>query len=128
MAKKKMKKPVSKKSPKKSAPQAKAAPQEPVQPLFDRVLIRKEDPKESMTAGGIYVPESAKKGDAPKVGVVLAVGPGRFDNNGNRIPVSVAVGMKVMFTPGWAGADVVEGLSGNNVIVPETDILAILNN
>ena len=99
----------------------------PVQPLFDRVLVRKEEPKDSTTPGGIYLPETSKKSDSPKIGVILAIGEGRIDANGNRIPMSVSVGMKVLFTPGWSGADVLEGLSGNNVIIPETDILAILN-
>mgnify|MGYP000907586021 CR=1 FL=1 len=128
MAKKKLKKQAKKKVVKASKPAAKAVREEPVQPLFDRVLIRKEEPKESMTPGGIYVPESAKKGDAPKLGTVMAVGPGRFDNNGNRIPVSVSVGMRVIYNTGWGGADILEGVSGNNIIIPETDILAILNN
>lgn len=128
MAKKKMKKPAQKKVQKKQAkPSVKKAVMEPVQPLFDRVLIRKEEPKESMTPGGIYVPETAKKGDAPKIGIVMAVGPGRFDNNGNRIPMSVSVGMRVIFNTGWGGADILEGVSGNNIIIPETDILAVLN-
>ncbi len=124
---KKAKKAAPKKAVKKTSKSPAGTQKTPVQPLFDRVLIRKEEPKESTTPGGIYLPETTKKSDSPKVGVVLAVGEGRFDTNGNRIPMSISVGMKVLFTPGWSGADVLDGLSGNNVIVPETDILAILN-
>lgn len=118
---------VAKKTVKKASTPTVASPKTPVQPLFDRVLIRKEEPKETTTPGGIYLPETTKKSDSPKMGVILAVGEGRFDTSGNRIPMSVSVGMKVLFTPGWSGADVLDGLSGSNVIVPETDILAILN-
>ena len=120
-----------KKAPKKIAKKSTASPvhvkKTPVQPLFDRLLVLKEEPKDTTTPGGIYLPETSKKSDSPKVGVILAIGAGRIDGNGNRIPMSVSVGMKVLFTPGWSGADVLEGLSGNNVIIPETDILAILN-
>lgn len=125
------KKAAPKKAPKKTVKKASAptgaSQKTPVQPLFDRVLVRKEEQKETTTPGGIYLPETTKKSDAPKMGVILAIGEGRIDGNGNRIPMSVSVGMRILFTPGWSGADVLDGLSGNNVIIPETDILAILN-
>ena len=60
-----------------------------IKPLEDRIVIRQVDSEEK-TASGLYIPDAAK--EKPQEGEVLAVGPGRVDDNGNRVPVDVKVG------------------------------------
>lgn len=64
------------------------------QPLDDRILVKKNVPV-TKTTGGIIIPDTAS--DKPQDGIVIEVGPGKRDNNGNRIPLSVDVGDKVIF-------------------------------
>lgn len=63
-------------------------------PLGDRVLI-KQDQAEETTASGLYLASDSQ--EKPQSGIVLAVGEGKFDKNGNRIPMPVAVGDHVVF-------------------------------
>ena len=71
-------------------------------PLLDRVLVQKIKP-ETKTASGIYLPESSVK-DINQA-TVLAVGPGALDKNGNKIPMSVKPGDKVLI-PQYGGSPV----------------------
>jgi len=66
-----------------------------LKPLGDRVLVEPLDP-EAKTAGGIYLPEAAQ--EAPREGKVIAVGPGRVTDSGERIPVAVKEGDIVLYT------------------------------
>ena len=66
-----------------------------IKPLEDRIVIRQVDSEEK-TASGLYIPDAAK--EKPHEGEVLAVGPGRVDDNGNRVPVDVKVGDHVIFS------------------------------
>lgn len=66
-----------------------------IKPLEDRIVIRQVDSEEK-TASGLYIPDAAK--EKPQEGEVLAVGPGRVDDNGNRVPVDVKVGDHVIFS------------------------------
>jgi chaperonin GroES len=94
-----------------------------IQPLFGNVLIRPLE-AEDKTAGGIYLPETAK--EKPQVGEVMAVGEGSWDEDGEkRIPMDVKVGQKVMYKK-WGGNEVkVENEEWT--IVDQKDILAIVN-
>ena len=94
----------------------------PITPLADRVLIQPIEAEES-TYGNIGVPDMGK--DRPDFGNVLAVGPGRYDNNGNLIPVRVKVGQKVIM-PKY-GANTVEIEGDEYVLASETEILGIIN-
>jgi chaperonin GroES len=85
-----------------------------ITPLFDNVLI-KPLKAETKTAGGIYLPETAK--EKPQIGEIMAVGKGAFDEDGKLMPMIVKVGQKVMFTK-WGGSE---------VKVKQTDILAIVS-
>ena len=90
-----------------------------VRPLDDRVVVEPLDAEES-TAGGIILPDTAKQ--KPQRGKVLAVGPGKALENGNRAPVAVAVGDEVLFGR-YAGNDI--EVSGKEIkIMRESDILA----
>ena len=94
----------------------------PITPLADRVLIQPIEAEES-TYGNIVVPDMGK--DRPDFGNVLAVGPGRYDNNGNLIPVRVKVGQKVIM-PKY-GANTVEIEGEEYVLALESEILGFLN-
>ena len=94
----------------------------PITPLADRVLIQLIEAEES-TYGNIVVPDMGK--DRPDFGNILAVGPGRYDNNGNLVPVRVEVGQKVIM-PKY-GANTVEIGGEEYVLASETEILGVIN-
>jgi chaperonin GroES len=94
----------------------------PVKPLADRVVIKRMEEEEEKTSSGIIIPDTAK--EKPQKGEVMAVGPGRLDDNGNRVPMEVKVGDKVLFSK-YAGTEVkIEG--EEYLIMREDDILAII--
>ena len=90
-----------------------------IEPLDDRVVIRRLDAEET-TAGGIVLPDAAK--EKPQKGEVVAAGPGRLLDSGERAEPEVKVGDTVLFGK-YAGTDVtVEG--EERLILRESDILA----
>lgn len=90
-----------------------------IRPLDDRVVVQPVD-AEATTAGGIVLPDSAR--EKPQRGTVLAVGPGKLLDNGNRGTLSVAVGDVVIYGK-YGGSDV--EVDGEEVkILRESDILA----
>lgn len=92
-----------------------------LKPLADRVVIEVTDETEQ-TAGGIYIPDTAR--EKPQRGVVLAVGPGRVRDNGQREEMSVKVGDKVLFAK-YGGTDVKLGVKEVKIL-SEKDILGII--
>ncbi len=93
-----------------------------IKPLSDYLLIEPQE-AQTTTASGIIIPDTASK-EKPQQGKILAKGPGRVDDNGNRIPVEVAVGDTVMYKK-WGGTEVkVDGKE--LLLVKEEDILAIV--
>lgn len=92
-----------------------------ITPLADRVVIKKLDAEEK-TSGGIVLPDTAK--EKPQQGEILAVGPGRFDDKGNRQAMEVKVGDKVLFAK-YSGTEVkIDGVE--YLILSERDILAVV--
>ena len=92
-----------------------------LKPLADRVVVQPIE-KEETTASGIILPETAK--EKPQEGNILAVGPGRTDDNGKRIAMDVKQGDKVLFAK-YAGTEI--KISDKNVLIlKESDILAIV--
>jgi chaperonin GroES len=90
-----------------------------VRPLDDRVVVEPLEAEES-TAGGIILPDTAKQ--KPQRGKVLAVGPGKALENGNRAPVAVSVGDEVLYGR-YSGNDI--EVAGKEIkIMRESDILA----
>jgi chaperonin GroES len=90
-----------------------------IRPLDDRVVVEPIEAEET-TAGGIVLPDSAK--EKPQRGKVLAVGPGRLLDSGQRGELSVTVGDQVIYGK-YGGTDI--ELSGDDVkILRESDILA----
>lgn len=90
-------------------------------PLFDNVLIKPLE-AESKTAAGIILPESAK--EKPQLGTVMAVGSGAVNDHGQKVPMQVKVGQKVMYKK-WGGNEVKVG-SEEWMMVEQKDILAIV--
>ncbi len=93
-----------------------------LKPLADRLVVEPAE-QEEMTASGIYVPETAK--EKPQEGKVVAVGPGRRDEAGNRIAMDVAEGDRVLYAK-YAGTEVKLG-GKKYLILKESDILAIVS-
>ena len=92
-----------------------------IKPLADRVLVRRIE-EEEIKKGGIIIPDTAK--EKPQKGEVIAVGPGRIDENGKRIPMEVKAGDKILFSK-YAGTEVkIE--EEEYLIMREDDILAII--
>jgi chaperonin GroES len=90
-----------------------------IEPLGDRVVI-KPTPKEEVSKGGIVLPDTAK--EKPQEGKIIAVGPGRLTDEGNRIAMEVKKGDKVLYSK-YAGTEF--KLDGEELIVMrEGDILA----
>ncbi|GAB7192454.1 co-chaperone GroES [Kineococcus sp. NUM-3379] len=73
-----------------------------ITPLEDRIVVKPLD-AEQTTASGLVIPDTAK--EKPQEGEVLAVGPGRVDDNGKRVPVDVTVGDKVIYSK-YGGTEV----------------------
>ncbi|VVT05476.1 co-chaperone GroES [Erythrobacter sp. EC-HK427] len=90
-------------------------------PLHDRVLVRRIEAEEK-TAGGIIIPDSAK--EKPSEGEVVAVGEGTRDDDGDRIPLDVKVGDRVLFGK-WGGTEV--KIDGEDLLImKESDIMGVL--
>ncbi|NMM18304.1 MAG: co-chaperone GroES [Cellulomonas sp.] len=92
-----------------------------IKPLEDRIVVKALE-AEKTTASGIVIPDSVK--EKPQEGEVLAVGPGRVDDNGNRVPLDVTVGDKVIYSK-YGGTEV--KYDGEEyLILSARDILAIV--
>lgn len=92
-----------------------------IQPLDDRIVVKRTEAEEK-SSGGIVLPENAK--EKPQQGKVLAVGPGKLLDNGERAKPDVAVGDLILFGK-YSGSEItVEG--DEVVILRENDILAKL--
>jgi chaperonin GroES len=92
-----------------------------LKPLADRMVVEPIE-QEEVTASGIFVPETAK--EKPQEGKVIAVGPGRKDDDGERIAMDVAEGDRVLYAK-YAGTEVKLD-DKKYLILKESDVLAIL--
>ena len=93
-----------------------------VKPLADRVLIE-PNPAEEKTAGGLFIPDTAK--EKPSKGQVVAVGPGKIAENGSRVAMAVKKGDEVLFNK-YAGTEIkLDGV--DHLVMREEDILAIID-
>ena len=94
-----------------------------LKPLGDRLVVEPKE-RESTTASGLVLPETAK--EKPQEGEVIAVGPGRRDDDGKRIAMDVAVGDIVLYAK-YGGTEV--KIDDKKVLIlKESDVLAILEN
>ncbi|HSI26745.1 MAG TPA: co-chaperone GroES [Aeromicrobium sp.] len=92
-----------------------------IKPLEDRLVIKVVE-AEQTTASGLVIPDTAK--EKPQEGEVLAVGPGRIDDSGNRVPLDVSVGDKVIFSK-YGGTEVKYG-GDELLILSARDVLAVI--
>jgi chaperonin GroES len=92
-----------------------------VRPLEDRLLIEPIE-QESQTSSGIILPETAK--EKPQEGHIIAAGPGRLTEEGERLPMEVAEGDKVLFAR-YAGTQIKLG-DKELLILRESDVLALV--
>jgi chaperonin GroES len=92
-----------------------------VKPLYDRVLVKRVEPSEHKK-GGIIIPDTAK--EKPMEGKVMAVGAGRVEKDGKRIPLEVKAGDRVLFGK-YAGTEIKID-DEEHVIVREDEILGII--
>ena len=81
-------------------------------PLSDRIVVKNVQAEET-TASGLVIPDTAK--EKPQQGEVIAVGPGRLDDNGKRVPLDVAVGDRILYAK----------YSGNDVKIDQTEYLVL---
>ncbi|MGQ9909853.1 MAG: co-chaperone GroES [Candidatus Flexifilum sp.] len=93
-----------------------------IRPLADRVIVEPIEQEETIAGGMLVLPETAK--EKPQQGAVLAVGPGRMDEDGERIPMDVKEGDRVLFAK-YAGTEI--KLDGKKLLIlKESDILGVL--
>jgi chaperonin GroES len=92
-----------------------------VRPLADRILVKRVEPSETVR-GGIIIPDTAK--EKPQEGKVVAVGPGRLDDEGKRIPMEVKKGNRILMGK-YAGTEVKID-DEEHLILREDDVLAII--
>ena len=88
-------------------------------PLGNRVVIEPLEGDEQMSSGGIYIPDTAK--EKPQEGKIVAVGPGRITDDGNRVPMELAVDDIVVYSK-YAGTEYKEG-DIEYLVLREDDIL-----
>ncbi len=93
-----------------------------LRPLSDKVIV-KALPKEEMTKAGIILPETVDK-ERPEQGEVIAVGPGKLLDNGNRAAMSVKVGDKVVFKK--YSPDEVKLGDVEYLVIAESDVMAVI--
>ena len=93
-----------------------------IKPLEDRIVIQSRE-AEQTTASGLVIPDTAK--EKPQEGEVLAVGPGRIDDNGNRVPLDVTVGDRVIYSK-YGGTEVKHG-GEEYLILSARDVLAVVS-
>ncbi len=92
-----------------------------IKPLSDRIVVEPLEADEK-TSGGIYLPDTAK--EKPQMGKILAVGPGKVSDAGEKIPMEVKANDKVLYGK-YSGTDVtIEGK--DYLIMRESDVLAII--
>ena len=92
-----------------------------IKPLEDRIVVQANE-AETTTASGIVIPDTAK--EKPQEGTVLAVGPGRIDDKGNRVPLDVQVGDRVIYSK-YGGTEIKHG-GEEYLILSARDVLAVV--
>ncbi len=90
-----------------------------LEPLNDRIVVKANE-QEQQTTSGIYIPDTAQ--ERPQEGKVIAVGPGRIDDNGKRIPMEVAKGDSIIYSK-YGGTEFKED-GEEYLIMREADVLA----
>lgn len=94
-----------------------------ITPLHDRVIVRRVDESSEKTAGGLYIPETAK--EKPQEGEVIAAGAGKYKENGERQALDVKAGDRVLFGK-YSGSEI--KIDGEELLIMrEDEILGIIS-
>jgi chaperonin GroES len=92
-----------------------------IKPLYDRILVKRLE-EQTKTAGGLYIPDSAK--EKPLEALVVAVGAGKIQENGSLRKLEVKAGDKILFSK-YSGSDIkIDGTE--HLILREDDVLAVI--
>ena len=92
-----------------------------IKPLEDRIVVKSLE-AEQTTASGLVIPDTAK--EKPQEGEVLAVGPGRIDDKGNRVPLDISVGDRVIYSK-YGGTEI-KHKGDEYLILSARDVLAVV--
>ena len=92
-----------------------------IKPLEDRIVVKSLE-AEQTTASGLVIPDTAK--EKPQEGEVLSVGPGRIDDNGNRVPLDISVGDRVIYSK-YGGTEI-KHKGDEYLILSARDVLAVV--
>jgi chaperonin GroES len=93
-----------------------------IRPLHDRLIVKRLEDLEQRSAGGLIIPDTAK--EKPQEGKVLAVGAGKKNEDGKRMPLDVKAGDRILFGK-YSGSDIkIDG--EEHLILREEDVLAVL--
>ena len=93
-----------------------------IRPLGDRVVVKAVE-REEQTKSGIYLPDTAQ--EKPQEAIVIAVGPGKLNENGTRVPMELKEGDRVLFSK-YSGTEIKQG-GDEFLILRESDILAVID-
>jgi chaperonin GroES len=93
-----------------------------IKPLEDRIVVQSVE-AEQTTASGLVIPDTAK--EKPQEGEVVAIGPGRFNDAGERVPMDIAVGDRVVYSK-YGGTEIKHG-GTEYLILSARDVLAIVS-
>jgi chaperonin GroES len=94
-----------------------------IRPLHDKILVERDE-AETVTSAGIFLPESSSN-EKPQFATVLSVGTGTLNDKGERVPLDVAAGDRIILSK-WGGTDI--KLDGQDyLIINASDVLAIID-
>jgi chaperonin GroES len=93
-----------------------------IEPYGDRILVKRIEDDTEKTAGGLFIPDSAK--EKPQQGEVLAIGEGKI-SDGKLIPIKVKVGDRVLFGK-YSGSDVPKAFGDEYLLIRDDEVLAVL--
>ncbi len=95
-----------------------------IRPLYDRIVVKRLDNEAEKTAGGLFIPDTAK--EKPQEGEVVAVGQGKRGDDGKLIPLDVKAGDRILFGK-YSGSDI--KMDGNEyLIMREDEVLGVIEN
>jgi chaperonin GroES len=94
-----------------------------IRPLYDRIVVKRLENNEDKTAGGLFIPDSAK--EKPQEGEVVAVGQGKRGDDGKVMPLDVKAGDRILFGK-YSGSDI--KMDGNEyLIMREDEVLGVID-
>ena len=95
-----------------------------IRPLYDRIVVKRLENDVDKTAGGLFIPDSAK--EKPQEGEVVAVGQGKRGDDGKLMPLDVKAGDRILFGK-YSGSDI--KMDGNEyLIMREDEVLGVIDN